>query len=311
MPPPSLLPTLPSAAQRGPGRDEARVWQGYTAGTIVFVVLSTLSGALMVALLRIKLPHLPLISLSVLPLSWIDFTTDVLFIDAAYNDEVGSRTVGLVAVITVVLMCLCSCALAVRTLLSANRMEITMPGQGLLDLDELRVRQNIYAAILLFSCTNPSILVLLPWRKTHFCGFPTTRLLTLTLAISSAEALIQMMLQIAFLSRPGHSPAAISMTILSLGSSLISLLWRLVRQTLKLAVVVSYPSSKELIQGPQSEKRFPSTKSFKTDPNWKEHQMADLDEVVKAVASEAKPPKQEHGDGQLTDICIGAEIKTV
>jgi hypothetical protein len=197
------------------------------AGTIVMVVLL----ALMRYYVRPSVGQLLIVQLS-----WMDFATDVLFI-AALCDPRGDLTLGALAILGLLCTGLASLGLGLFVAVRATQQERAKPSSSDLDLPKLLKYQNVYAAVLLLSFSNASILVLLPWRSKRCGGFPSFRLLWATVMIPAVEAFWQLLLQIAFLSQPGHSTSAILIAVISLVFSMASLFMRILRKSLVTLVV--------------------------------------------------------------------------
>jgi hypothetical protein len=136
-------------------------------------VLATIVAVVLACFARRKL-HANCGRLFNIFLATVDFVTDNAFMLQLYREQ--QMTFFIASSITIATALISSLTLIIYLLYKSWLAERRAAGSADLDLHELGRYAMPFAGILLLANTNLNLLVLLPWRRTLYDGFPTAKI---------------------------------------------------------------------------------------------------------------------------------------
>ena len=109
---------------------------------------------------------------------------------------------------------------------------------GLINWDNAGSNASLYALIIILSATNPELVKLYPWTEHAYDGFPTKWLAFRVMFLAVLEDLPQLVCQLIFM----ITVEASAVTVASIVVTIIDLLWRVLKRSLRVISVIKVSS---------------------------------------------------------------------
>jgi hypothetical protein len=149
-----------------------------TATRLLYVLLISVVAmglAMMLAIFARRRLHASVGRLFTIFLATVDFVTDNAFVIQMFEE--GKTIIFVLSSVIIAASVISSLTLTIHLLYRSWLAERRAAGTADLDLEVLGRHAAAFAGILVLATTNLNLLILLPWRRTLYDGFPTARML--------------------------------------------------------------------------------------------------------------------------------------